>query len=338
LALAKWTTVQDNIQWWTLAFLCHGLLVRCWIEEFGAEADAQVDNDSDADDDWHTMCGKRRKKTIKYLRLQDNHVSLALLCVLTVPLDALVQYLSSQGLSDCTATPASTLTAPSSHLLRRLSSEGPVQCALREAAAALHNVSGSRLRLLLEALCSSRFCGGGRATPELWQTWGMLAVKLALYAGAGIFIKVFAPLNTYPYQMFKIVGAVDLGDQAAAFQHATSFFNQPKCCLDECSARIRRVLRSPRAMLSTDFLDFLRNMAHMIVLGNAQVERDHAHNMHVNAHSGGHRLGRRITLERLRCQSFLDSWRGEHKRRGGADPAVLSRATWAAYGVPTHRV
>ena len=24
LALAKWTTVQDNVQWWTLAFLCHG--------------------------------------------------------------------------------------------------------------------------------------------------------------------------------------------------------------------------------------------------------------------------------------------------------------------------
>jgi hypothetical protein len=91
-------------------------------------------------------------------------------------------------------------------------------------------------------------------------------------------------------------------------------------------------------MLSTDFLDFLRHMADMIVLGNAQVERDHAHNMHVNAHSCGHRLGRRITLERLRCQSFLDSWKGEHMRRGGADPAVLSRATWAAYGVLTHRV
>jgi hypothetical protein len=225
LALAKWTTVSDNVQWWALAFLCHGLLGRSWIEEFGAEADAQVDSASDADDDWHAMCGKRHKKTIKYLQIQDNHVSLALQCVLTVPLDALVQYLSSQGLSDCTATRASPSTAPSSHLLRCLSSQGPVQCALREAAAAVHNVSGSRMLVLLEALCSSRFCGGGRATPELRQTWGMLALKLALYAGAGVFIKEFALLITYPYQMFNIVGAVDLGDQAAALQHATFFFS-----------------------------------------------------------------------------------------------------------------
>jgi hypothetical protein len=57
---------------------------------------------TDDDDDWHIILGKRKKETVQYFRETDHQLDLALLCCLTVPLDCLVQYLSSQGLSDCT--------------------------------------------------------------------------------------------------------------------------------------------------------------------------------------------------------------------------------------------
>ena len=204
----------------------------------------------------------------------------------------------------------------------------------------------------MTSLASSHHCSGGRATQEqasggratqeradaFWQNWGMRAVALTLYVSAGTFIKAFLPLQTYPLKLFSILEAHNAGDHAEAARRAATFFQQATCCLDTCSRNIRRVVQNSRRMLSADFLTFLQNVADTLVLGNAQVERDHSHNMHVNAMSGGKRLGRHITLERLRCQSFLDSWKAEHMKRGGEDPNMLTRSAWESYGVLTRRV
>ena len=63
LAMSKWTTVQDNMQWWTL-FFCHNLIGRAWVEEFAAEADAADSSDTDDEDDWRALMGKRKNTTV----------------------------------------------------------------------------------------------------------------------------------------------------------------------------------------------------------------------------------------------------------------------------------
>ena len=122
---------------------------------------------------------------------------------------------------------------------------------------------GSRVVLvLLTSLVSSCCCGGGRATPEqaaaFWKEWGPCGMRYA------VCIKSSRLSQRQPW----------LGNSVAATGHIAAL------------CQIRRVL-------SVDVLGVSSKHGSMFVLSNAQVERGNSHSMHLNALSGGKRLGGR---------------------------------------------
>lgn len=329
LALSKWSTVQDNVQWWSLGFLCHQLITQAWIQEFGPDvlgehAAASEEDESGIEDDWHKVLGRRKLKSVRYFSEKENLLSMSLLACITVPVDSLVQFLATQDVSD-----ACREQHFSPAILRCIADDGPVLSAVRQTVWNLK--PGAPLVRMLTALCSSEVRSQQH---NFWTHWGAQATALVLYISGGLFLKACLPLMQYPYALFNVLDT----DPLVARNAADHFFQINTCCLDVCSKRVRNITRTPAVLLSKEFREFLQSVAEMMVLANVQVERDHAHNLQISCSSSGRQRGRRITVDRLRCQSFLDNWRREHMQRNGQDPNLCTASTLKSYGVLTRRV
>jgi hypothetical protein len=332
-ALSRWTSTQSNVAWWALASALHNLVVQSWLKEWPvseavaeaaaakaasvAEAATQappgVGCDA-ADSGWRVERAERTARGSGWLEHCQTRNNLILLAVITLPIDHMIEWLSSAD-------------DPVNHdkLLRPLvvdmvRVQGPVVQTVRWLYL-LATVDDEALGIVLKEMGRGDVCGGRACAAEYWRS-----VVWACSMAAGVFVRFLISYNCVPMSLFQLLDQ-DLDDPARHLL-AAKIWAMPRCCQAVFFQRVRATLRLTAALdlLEPSFLEFLQAAAGEVGVTIAEKEREHAEN---RSNSTGAAKAPRRSLEWIRYRAVLQAWSRAWSRQHPQAVSVVGALTSA---------
>jgi len=314
--------VQSNLAWFAAGVSIHNTLgvgfelLRDGLDPVERGGDSDADTDAD-EENQQRVNGLRIRKVAAFLRNPCNRVRILLTVIITVPTDALLQFIAS------TESSAGDKHGPTVPVLLQLCDAGILDHVQRELATAAQ--PGSDLLLVLSALAAVAVAVDAA---QFWDHWSCIALELLLQVSAGLFTRLSVPRQQYPLKIFDVLRL----EGSAQRTFAETLFTGPACCQDELfSKRLLGACGDASGLLSDRTLAMLNAAVAEIDVHTAKVERSHAwHKALASRATKSAESG-----EQLCYDSILQRFAQEYQRRGGCDPSTLSRDALFQSGVRT---
>ena len=273
--------------------------------------------------DWQKDVSKRLLKVSTFMGEQGLLITVTLLNVAFIPMDALLRYLDK---SDC-------------HL--QTNKRIPLVYQLLDPVANPIRVARQQIFALLQPEGDLMFVldlwhASWPAGDDFWSTWGYNAIRIQLHQDGSVYIRLEEACKSYPIKSWELPRAIKTHgrNSAAARQASSEMMRTPDCCKDAPFTQKACNIAGDEFVLRTGSVgQGMVNAAPSLRVLNIDLERDQAkHRAQIS------RGFRPPSLPNLSRRVALHTCLEEHKRMGGKDIDVkLTGPVLEAAGVDTRR-
>ncbi len=315
LALSKWHSAAENVNWWDKAHSLNKYVPRAWLRAFPL-ADLNLEANGDREDSYQVICTKRLRSVGAWIEKEGTGNNISTLNIISIPIDSMIYLLDTEVDEEKLEQPL---------VCAMLSEGGPLQRMQKMFADMIF--SGGMLRDYLS--CAAVQHSEDDDEQLAWfadHAWDALLQLLAV--AARVELKVGIPCSEDPLDMFRMVGK-DGGDVQGRCER---FWRRHDCCRGRVSLHIYERLRmsgGSEQLRKKPFVDMLLQAAWSMPLAIGHIERRHRR----NAFNVKPLQGMPRSVDRFVMDSMLQDWLREHVSNGGRDPNMIDKTTLDEVGM-----
>ena len=253
-----------------------------------------------------TVTTKRLKQLSMFLSNKDQMTWAALFNAIAIPSDLLLQFMIDAASPD---------KAQDEPLFAKMVQHrgSPLYHTQVEHASLLE--PGSDLSLVLDILTQRE---PEERREAFYNKWAVDSIKHVVHVSGGQFHRLDALYEQDPIPLFRMARHPNPDTR---LKLGAVVFYRPECCKDRgLTVKVCSLASCPAQLTRGRIRECLAQAPHVLTTMTAHLERENAMNLHAGTSDK-----RKVSVERIRYENFIQQWSRDFQRRGGVVTTTLTR-------------